>query len=472
MADKNNDKKKPPPQPIKRVQVGGEKKPPPQPIKRVQVGGEKKPPPQPIRRVKVGGDKQPPQPIRRVQVGSGAVPPRVRPTVRAAQHQKKVAARPLPTPPQRRVVPKAAVAGAAAAGTVAAVSAATQAKVDAVQDKFERLETSAQLGSIYDAVGRIDTRLTELLFDLEQLRDRGYVHSGQLEDKLETLDDQWDDDIRPRVEANLKEQVARLDQELDQAENTVKHINPRVETTIKAAETAVDSLERRINAAQDAIDNLYDGIEAQLGKAYTEINKAGTMLNLLAASPTLALREAEGPLTAVEAEWQKDGDEGPNGYLFLTDQRLIFEQREEIVTKKTFGLFKSESEMVQQVHIDVEAHQIESVAHKEEGGFMGVGKEDILELVFTADAPVSRARFHLKGQNSSEWAALIKSVQTGEIDQDRCAEYVDELEESGITSASFPSQCPNCFAPIPQQPRGVTSYTCGFCGVVVQPETA
>ena len=83
--------------------------------------------------------------------------------------------------------------------------------------------------------------------------------------------------------------------------------------------------------------------------------------------------------------------------------------------------------MVQLVHIDVEVHEIEEIAHKEEGGFLGMGKDDIIELVFAASADHSRARFHLKGQDSSDWAAMIKRVQTGDIDEDRSDEYIDEF---------------------------------------------
>ena len=100
-----------------------------------------------------------------------------------------------------------------------------------------------------------------------------------------------------------------------------------------------------------------------------------------------------------------------------------------------------------------------------------MGKADILELVFAASANMSRARFHLKGQNSSDWAAMIKRVQTGDIDADRSDEYIEELEAAGITSSSFPTTCPNCYAAVPEQPRGVTSYTCEFCGAVIAPES-
>ena len=128
--------------------------------------------------------------------------------------------------------------------------------------------------------------------------------------------------------------------------------------------------------------------------------------------------------------------------------------------------------MVQKLHLDISVDEIESVSHQEEGGFLGMGKDDILELVFSASAPLSRARFHLKGQDSSDWAAMLKRIQTGDIDDDRSDEYVDEMEAAEATAAAFPAQCPNCFSAVPTQPRGIMSYTCEFCGTEITPEAS
>jgi hypothetical protein len=383
--------------------------------------------------------------------------------VRANQLNKQIKANPMPTPPQRRVVQKAAPAAAAA------VTPEQKAKADGIDHQFDTLASEAQLGAVYDAIGRFDAKLTELPFELEKQRQRGYVHGGQLEDQLEALEEKWDQ-IRPRVETNLRTQIPRLDQELDQAEQLVNRMNPANDASVRTAESAVNNLSTRIRAAQDAVSNLYQPLESELSAIDWRITAVGQMMDLLDGSQEIVLLEAEGPLLAVEAEWKQSGDEGPDGYLFLTDQHLFFEQREEVVTKKRLGLFKADSEKIQKLLINVQAHEIEKVEHKEEGGFMGMGKKDMLELTFAATAPVSRARFHLKGQNSSDWAAMIKRVQTGAIDEDRSGDYVDELQAAEAATASFPVQCPNCFGAVQVQPRGATSYACEFCGAVIRPE--
>lgn len=396
-----------------------------------------------------------------------AVGRRARPTARANATQKKINQRPMPKPPARRK--PFAHSGASTAAAASSINAEVKATIDQLHTKFDRLESDAQLSSIYSAIGEIDSRLTELPFALENLRERGYVHAGELEDLLEALDDKWDE-VRPRVDTALRAQVRRLDSEMDQTEKQLNRLRVTNKSAVKGVETAVSGLERRIQGAETAVSGLYDGIDTELHKINYEFNQVKTMLDLLDGSPEIRMQEAEGPLLAVASEWQQDGDDGPEGYLFLTDQRLLFEQREEVVTKKRFGIFKADSEMVQQLHIDVSVHDIESVQHKEEGGFLGMGKDDIIEFVFAATAPLSRARFHLKGQDSEDWAAMIKRVQTGDIDQDRADEYVDEMEAAAETAAAFPDKCPNCFADVPPQQRGVISLTCEFCGAEITPE--
>ncbi len=397
---------------------------------------------------------------------------RVRPSARANARKAKTAKRPLPK--SKHTARKVAVAGTAvAAGAVALTAAqkeALQGRVDTVQRELDSLESRAQLTSIYQEIGDIDQMLVDLPIQLEDMRSRGYVHNGQFEDNLDALDEEWDD-VRPRVERLLKARLTQLESSLDNAESKVEKISPTNEGSIKAAETAVSSLESRIESAERAIDSQYDGVQNQLQTIKRQLYQISEMMDWIDSSDAINLREAEGPLEAVEAEWHTDGkDEGPDGILLITDQRLLFEQREEIVTKKKFGLFKSESEYIQKLHLEIEVDDIDDVADKEEGGFLGMGKADILEFILSANAPVSRARFHLKGEESSDWAELIKNIISGEIDNDRADEYADEAEVAEKTAAAFPETCPNCFGQVPPQPRGIIKLECEFCGAEILPE--
>ena len=361
-----------------------------------------------------------------------------------------VANRPAPTPRKVEISPE------------------DKLEIDRINREYTALERDGRLGDIYDTIGEIETKLTKMPLDLDALRRKGYVHSGQLEDRMAALDENWDE-VMPKVEAELKRQVPRLDRELDGVERKVALLSSGTAAAISGAKTAVSAGESKVSAAKSAIRGMYNDLESELYKIENELRQVGWMMDQLNGSPEIRLREAEGPITAVEAFWQQDGKEGPKGVLYLTDQRLLFEQKEEVVTKKRFGIFKSESEMIQKLHLDIAAHDIDSMKHSEEGGFLGMGKDDILELICSANAPVSRVRLHLKGQDSSDWAGYIKRVQTGEINDDRDEDYLDEIEVAQALSGSFPTRCPNCFADVPPPPRGVTSVTCEFCGGTVTP---
>ncbi len=398
---------------------------------------------------------------------------------RARQKQQERQKAPMPQPPARRPVtpapaapaapPAAATAGKVTAGAAAAAPDLTP-RVRQIQQQFTTLEGQAQLSDLYTAIGNIDKQLLDFPNTLESLRQSGYVHSGALEGLLEQLDSRWDE-VRPRVEATLRDHVQRIDREMGQVQPQIIGMQA-TESALRLGETLLNGLSRRIEAANTAVRGLYSPISTELDKIGWQLQRLSKMMALIAASPHIYLQKGEGPLAAVEAVWQRDGEKGPKGVLVLTDQRLLFEERDEVVTKRRFGIFKAESQKIQELHIETAVGEIQFTEAKKEGGFLGMGKDDILEMTFAATAPVSRARFHLQGQKSADWAELIKKIQSGEVDADRAGRYVAEAQALAETAASFPTTCPNCFAAIEPPGRGIMSVTCEFCGTIITPQKA
>ena len=350
------------------------------------------------------------------------------------------------------------------------ISPELQLQMDNVQQQYAQLEAEAQLSGVYEDMGRIDSQLTELALELDELESRGFVHGASIDDRIEAFDKQWDE-LQPKLEQELQRQVALLDEGLDDVESKVNAMQSRPNSgSIQAANTAADGFDRRVDAAERAVSGLYNDIKNSIGRLSYELRQIDWMLDHLETATDISLYEAEGPLAAVEAEWQQDGEEGPDGVLFLTDQRMMFEQREEVTTKKLFGIIKTESETVQGLLWDVDTEDIESIEHGKEGGFLGMGKDEIIEFVFSADAPISRAKFKLEGQSAEDWVKLINRVISGEIDEDRADDYVEELEEAEAVNAAFPGQCPNCYGPLEAPPRGVASIQCPFCEATITPE--
>jgi hypothetical protein len=382
-----------------------------------------------------------------------------RPPTRASQSTPVTTARPLPGPPPRQTIAAPAVA--------AALSPEVKRDVDRLHRRFTSAESDAQLGSVYSAIGRIETAFTQLPLEIDALRARGYAHSRQAEAQIDAFRRQWET-TRPRVESSLTEHVNRLNGDLQLAGQRVRQISSGTPAAITAATTAVDGLESKIRAADQALRGLYDRLSSELQNLTRELNQIKKMLDQLDESPDIHLRSSEGPIAVVKAQWQRDGNDGPEGNLFLTDQRLLFERKEEVVTRRVLGIFKADSEKHQELMLDIEIADVENVTQRQEsGGFLGMGRSEFMDLTLGANAPVSRARFLLKEGRSADWISKIKRVQTGDINRDRHEAYVAEVE--AVDSVLFPTQCPSCFAAVPPAPRGARALTCEFCGATINP---
>ena len=341
--------------------------------------------------------------------------------------------------------------------------------LDELGDEFDALAEESELTEIYQETEKGTHQLQELPRQLAKLRRRGYVHSGELEAQLSSMDEQWQELI-PSVEDAIANYQDSLEGTLDDADKLWKRVDKKGKTRdIEALDGLLVDWGDEIDNAKEDLRGMYNGLTNQLDTIEDQLNHVGWMLTQLDESE-IKLQSGEGPVMAVEAEWQKNGEEGPDGILYLTDQRLLFEQKESVATKKFLGIFTTESEHHHNLLLTVPVPDIEDIKNSEEGGFLGIGKADILEFVFAASASVSRARFHLKGQDSSDWAVLLKQVQTGSVHRDRSEEYADEVEH--IKNIKFPTQCPNCFAAVPKPAIGVTSVTCEFCNTTIEPIAA
>lgn len=341
-------------------------------------------------------------------------------------------------------------------------SADVQRKIDSMKREFGRLEDQSDLSTIQSEINQINEQLAEFPGELNNFRRRGFVHSRELEESLRTQQRQWRA-ASSKVDTALKAHKSRLKANTRSTSRLVARARPGQASAVSSAERSVDSLAKKIAASERELRAQYSNVESDLTVIDSKFRKIRWMLDALEESNEIKLRSSEGPLMAVESDWHRDGDEGPEGVLFMTDQRLLFEQREEIVTKKRFGVFKADSETVQKLWLDINVSDIDKVDDKEEGGFLGMGKADIIELICSANAPVSRARFHIKGQESSDWRSLIRRAKSGEVANEKHA------KAKAAPTLKFPSTCPNCMGTLPEPNRGAARVQCDFCGSMVGP---
>jgi hypothetical protein len=228
---------------------------------------------------------------------------------------------------------------------------------------------------------------------------------------------------------------------------------------VKDTQAAVDSLESKASAAESAVSGMYDGLEGKITQLDYHLTRIDWGLNE-AASSDYQFLALEGLVRAVKAKWVKGKKDEVEGVLYLTDQRLLFERKETVATKKVLFI-TTEKELVQQAELEFALKHVEKISAKKEGLMKN---QDHLYLDLGAGAPVSSVQFHINGQDCQEWAHLIRMAKDGELDKQRI-EPISEDEVNRLRSA--PTQCPTCGAGITAPIlRGQTEFVCDYCGAV------
>ena len=230
----------------------------------------------------------------------------------------------------------------------------------------------------------------------------------------------------------------------------------RLQSQVKSLEGRVESAEENIRGGYDQFSSGVDQLKSQLYKLewmMTEINEA-----------SFEMLATESGIMAVKAVWAKEGKQtksDPEGVLYLTDQRIIFEQKEKIATKKVLFI-ATEKKLVQETLWEIPVVLVEDVKpHKE--GFLN--KDDYIELTLGSGAPFDLLHLHV-WQRGDEWQALIQQAKAREFDNNRAIPIDEEVAER-VKNA--PTKCTSCGGAI-NQPilRGMESINCEFCGDVIR----
>jgi len=207
---------------------------------------------------------------------------------------------------------------------------------------------------------------------------------------------------------------------------------------------------------------MFDAIQAEARDLQTQIDAGKQMLDWMD-SASFGFQPGEAGVSAVEAKWLQDGEkEGPKGILFLTDRRLLFEQREKVAKKKILFITTA-SEEVQELLWEAPIGALEDATASEKRRALVLKKEH-LALNFRRPAAVREALLELSA-DSDGWRTLVNRALTGELDQERVERGAERTVE---TQLQVPSKCPNCGAALDVTvTRGMTAIKCVYCGTSV-----
>lgn len=339
-------------------------------------------------------------------------------------------------------------------------------KISSLEGQASDLQKSGLLTNVRDLLEDVDAKLSGLPAKLAEMRSKGYVFKSYLEEQAKALKADWPS-LKARVQSEIDSRVRDLEGDLRRAEQAVRTLQPYKGRSLSAAQAAInrvqsdlDSAERRVRAANDAATGMFDAKQRDVDQVDAEVRRCLEMLGW-ADKASFGFHPGEALVEVVNAKWLKDGrGEGPKGILFLTDQRILFEQREKVATKKVLFITTASQE-VQQLQWEAPLGTLQEAAASEQRKALILKKEH-LTLQFKPSATVREVLMELDA-DSEGWRALINRVLSGDINKERVAGAAEAAAQEA--AIEVPSKCPSCGATLDiSVVKGMTAVKCTYCG--------
>jgi hypothetical protein len=330
------------------------------------------------------------------------------------------------------------------------------AQIAAIKSLYSGLINQVNLTDVSNRVARISSDITALPAGIAEIRSRGYAFRSYLEQKVGVLSTQWQTN-QSQVNHIVQQEVATLRHELEQAETGVHKLdtNPHPASTA-FLESTLNTLKEKVDAAANRVQGLCQDVEREISTTQSQLTEIKWFLDQKDEA-SFDFYAGEALFLAAKAEWTDDRDK-PDGVLFLTDQRLIFEQKE----KTGGGLFRR-GEMAQEVKWELPLSAVEEVT-PENKGFLG-GK-DMLNFSLGSGAPFPRLTIEVKGGVDCKfWARQIQRLVSGDAQDERAIEADPELIEQ---LRKAPTACHICGGTLPTIVAGQSSVACTYCGAVIR----
>ncbi len=339
------------------------------------------------------------------------------------------------------------------------------AKFQAVKSRADAVIESARFNDIASTLTDLTNKANLLPNEIAQIRSRGYVFAAYLEQKADVISRRWEG-VRGSVERVIETEIGRMEDDLRPIQQWLQKgaeagDNAKVlDNVVGSLESAVTPIEGRIEGIRTRLHEMYKTLETDINQAVTQLNQIKWYLEQRdeASFPFLA---GESVFLVSKAEWVATGrdNQDPDGMLFLTDQRMVFEQKE--TTGKKLGLFGGKQ--TQEVKWEVPLHLVEKVT-PENKGFLG-GK-DMLHFDLKSGAPYAKITVEIKGGTQAKhWAAQITRMVSGGANDER-AIHPDAETLQAIRNA--PTECMVCGATLPQLVANQMQLACEYCGAVIR----
>jgi len=340
--------------------------------------------------------------------------------------------------------------------------------IQSLQSSMRELQSSVRLVDIRDRLEDLGTNVKGLDERINSLREHGYAFEKELEGRAAAFDKQWSG-IAPDLKSQIEQETLGLKRSLSPLESQITAVagdssspvslKPRVERI----KSQVTTLEGRVEAIEESIRGEYDQFSSEVSKLKSHLARLEWMMTEVSEA-SFSLLATESGIMAVKAVWakgEKQNKHDPKGVLYLTDQRIIFEQKQKVATKKVLFV-TTERKLVQKTLWEAPVVLVEEVKSRDEGF---LGKDDYIDLQFKSGAPYDLVHIHI-WHPGDEWVSLLNRAKAREFDKTR-AIPIDKAVIEKVKNA--PTKCPSCGGAINQVIlRGMDRLDCEYCGDAIR----
>jgi hypothetical protein len=302
-----------------------------------------------------------------------------------------------------------------------------------LQAEHQRLSSAVTLQSARDTLQSAARQRDALDQAAQKLANAHYPHSAAVNAQVNALTAAF---------GPLSESAAHI------IETAAPRLQAELAQSVRAIELALGGNDALLQPCLDALSALDERVKlahSQVEAALSPFNSPRYDLEDLLRKLTWSMaqwaefsgdRAGSGSLyIACEAEWVQTGRGGddPDGVLYLTDARLVFEQKEK--KNKTLGMFGGK--LVQEVEFSIPLTDITGVRTKNEGL---LGGKDILFIELASGDPARELKIEVKGgANNKTWAAHLERAKAGQFVADAPALPVPPVPDLSAWQGDLPA---------------------------------
>ena len=338
-------------------------------------------------------------------------------------------------------------------------------RFDSLRSQWNQLSGRITLGHLRDAIEDTTGQVEALPHRIADLASRGYRYSQGWEARAATLREGWP--ARRREALNIVQTQARSLGALGQEIERLCSLSALSDTILNQLDHKLDHLQAQTDAAERNVRGVFDSLNQQLYELRREFDSVEFMLDSLDTA-SFDLYPDENGLAASEVVWINHPDE-PKGLLFLTDGRLIFEQREKKAKKKVLFI-TTESELVQEKLWESPVGNIAELEAEDKKKFLS--RQEMLNFRFReySGGLHGEVTLRLEDATNEEWAGLIKRVQRGEFDAVPGGAQTEAPAEAGPPQPAreVPTRCPTCGGQLPPLVKGMRELVCEYCDTALR----